>query len=104
MTRYLLLVATIFGVSTSVCCAQKAKAVFPETLVIARHFFFDFGPPNDYYELTRISQVADGLLVDRVLVTPTVDSCLKTATLESHSVTLHKTFPELLQGRSPCGI
>jgi hypothetical protein len=29
---------------------------------------------------------------------------LQTATLELHTVNLHETFPELLQGRSPCGI
>jgi len=76
----------------------------PESLVIARDTFWDMGPPFDYYDLIQITEIADGLSLDQVLVTPHGQACIQPATVEERSVVLHKTMSELLEGRNPCAI
>ena len=76
----------------------------PESLVIARDTFWDVGPPFDYYDLTQITEISDGLALDQVLVTPHGQACLQPATIEERSVVLHETMSELLEGRNPCAI
>jgi TonB family protein len=76
----------------------------PESLVIARDTFWDMGPPFDYYDLIQITEVADGLSLDQVLVTPHGQACMQPAAVEERSVVLHKTMSELLEGRNPCAI
>jgi TonB family protein len=76
----------------------------PDSLVIARHTFFDFGPPFHYYELIRAKSIDDGLAVERVLVTPPGQACVQPATVEFETGTLHKTMADLLAGRTPCAI
>jgi TonB family protein len=76
----------------------------PDSLVIARDTFWDFGPPFSYYDLIQITETPDGLSLDQVLVTPHGHACLQPATVEERSATLHKTMSELLEGRNPCAI
>src|SRR3989442_7695427 len=38
--------------------------------VIARHTFFDFGPPFDFYELFIASPAVSGTSIERITVTP----------------------------------
>ena len=86
-------------------CAPQSKSVnAPESLVIARDTFWDFGPPFNYYDLTQITETAGGLSLDQVLVTPHGDACWQPATVEERSGVLHKTMSELLDGRNPCAI
>lgn len=86
------------------CAAQDASVAMPESLVIARHTFFDFGPPFDYYELIQVNSVGDGLSVERALVTPPGQACMQPATVETGASTLHKTMENLLAGKNPCAI
>jgi TonB family protein len=76
----------------------------PDNLVIARHTFFDVGPPFDFYELIHVKSDGDGLSVERVLVTPPGQACWNPATIESKAVILHKTMKDLLANKNPCTI
>lgn len=84
--------------------AQSKGAAMPDRLLIARHTFWDMGPPNDDYDLIQITKIAGGLSLDQVLVTPHGQACLQPATAEERSAVLHKTMSELLEGRNPCAI
>lgn len=86
------------------CVAQSGNVVLPDSLVIARDTFWDFGPPFSYYDLIQIKNDAQGLALDQVLVTPHGASCIEPATVEEKSVVLHKSMVDLLQGRNPCAI
>jgi len=87
-----------------ISAAQNKNTAMPDSLVIARDTFWDFGPPFSYYDLIKITKAADGLSLDQVLVTPHGQACLQPATVEERSVVLHKTMSELLEGKNPCAI
>ncbi len=76
----------------------------PEHLVIARHTFFDFGPPNDFYEVIQVDRNGSDLSVQRALVTPPGNACLQPPTVELSSGILHETMQQLLASRNPCAI
>jgi len=76
----------------------------PRSLIIARHSFIDVGPPFDFYELIQVKTAGDSLSVEDVLVTPTGQSCMQPATVESKTATLHESMSDLLFGRNPCAI
>jgi hypothetical protein len=72
-------------------------------LYIARHTFFDFGAPLDYYELLHLHVSGGRTLVDRYQVTPYV-SCYQPATVQVDRSGLDGSIERLLEGRSLCGI
>ena len=87
-----------------ICAAQNRDVELPESLVIARDTFWDFGPPFHYYDLIQIKNDVQGLALDQVLVTPNGGSCIEPASVEERAIILHKTIADLLQGRNPCAI
>ena len=91
-------------IPAGICSAQKGNSAFPEKLVIAQHSFIDVGPPNDFYELIRIEPSANGVSVERTLITPEGQACLQPATVETRQATVHDSLPEFLQGKNPCSI
>ena len=84
--------------------AQTVSTVMPEQLTIARHSFFDFGPPNDFYEVIQVASTGNGLSVERAMVTPPGMACVQPAKIELSSGTLHETMEGLLASRNPCTI
>src|SRR5260370_6686085 len=76
----------------------------PTHLTIARHTFFDFGPPNDFYEIIDVAPNGNALSVQRALVTPPGIACVQPAKVELSSGILHEIMDELLQSKSPCAI
>jgi hypothetical protein len=84
--------------------AQTLPSGMPTQLTIARHTFFDFGPPNDFYEIIDVAQNGNELSVQRALVTPAGIACLQPAKVELSSGTLHESMEELLQSKNPCAI
>jgi TonB family protein len=76
----------------------------PDDLVIARRSFIDIGPPFDFYEVIKVQSSEDGLRVERVLLTPPGQACVQPATVESETVTLHKSMNEFLANKNPCAI
>ena len=96
-----------FGIVTLLCSmgmAQSGSSPTPDHLLVARHTFFDFGPPNDFYELIQVEARGNGLLVQRVLVTPPGSACVQPAKVEYESGTLNETMDALLESRNPCQI
>ena len=55
--------------------SKQSGQPMPDRFVIGRHTFFDFGPPNDYYELLFVAPSGTGSSVKRILLTPKVDIC-----------------------------
>jgi hypothetical protein len=88
-----------------ICGAQRSTVEMPESLVIARHTFFDFGPPFDFYDVIRVKGDDGGLSVEQALVTPPGLACvLQPAKIEFETGKLHETLTELLAGKNPCAI
>jgi TonB-like protein len=89
---------------SSMAVAQSSPSGIPTQLTIARHTFFDFGPPNDFYEIIQVAQDGSELSVQRALVTPAGIACVQPAKVELSSATLRVSMNELLQSKNPCDI
>jgi hypothetical protein len=76
----------------------------PSQFAIARHTFFDFGPPNDFYELFLIRSADSGATVEKITLVPPTDSCFQPAKVEVAQASLHQTVSELLGKTDPCKI
>ena len=85
--------------------AQKRGngAPMPTEFAIARHTFFDFGPPNDYYELLLVRPEGDTTAVERITLTPYA-SCLAPAKVEIAHGLLIEPVATLLANTNPCTI
>lgn len=94
----------VLGFVCNVAAAQTPSSGMPAQLTIARHTFFDFGPPNDFYEIIDVEQNGNELSVQRALVTPPGNACVQPATIELSSGALHESMDELLQSKNPCVI
>jgi len=61
------------GTTTFAKDGQKVSSV-PDQFLIARHTFFDFGPPSDFYEIISVRGTGSGTTIERsrssLLVTP----------------------------------
>jgi hypothetical protein len=57
----------------------------PTHLTIARHTFFDFGPPHDFYKILDVAPNGHALSVQRALVTPPGAACVQPAKIELSS-------------------
>jgi TonB family protein len=94
-----------FGLVTSLGISETPKSPIPYEISIAVHTFFDFGPPFDFYELLNVVKSSDNeLSVERALVTPHGLACVQPATVESKTITIHKSMTEFLGGKNPCAI
>jgi TonB family protein len=82
---------------------QPAPAV-PSRFEIGRHWFFDFGPPFNYYELFIVRPASDGTSIERITLSPPGDPCLVPAKLEIASGLLDMTVPALFAETNPCAI
>lgn len=76
----------------------------PDQFLIARHTFFDFGPPNDFYEIITVRGTDNGTTIERVTLTPAGDGCTQSPTVETVSSAITDTLSGVLEGRNPCAI
>jgi len=83
---------------------QKPGPPMPTEFQIGRLTFFDFGPPNEYYELILVKGEANGTSVERVLLTPPGDACLQTAKIEASVAHLNQPVASLFGKTNPCSI
>jgi TonB family protein len=97
--------ACVIVILSSYSWARKARSIpEPDAFVIGRHTFFDFGPPNNYYDLIFVTQTAQGASVQRVTLTPEADAFSLPAKVEVASATINQPVSELLGGMNPCAI
>jgi len=75
----------------------------PTEFAIARHTFFDFGPPSDYYELLLVRRQDNATAVERITLTPHA-SCLAPAKVEIAHALLVQPVTTLLAKMNPCTI
>jgi len=98
------------AVFLALCTAPQAQtkkagdADLPDRFEIGRHTFFDFGPPNDYYEIFIVRPALNGTsTVARILLTPRA-SCLAPAKTEFTTARLDAPMADLLKRENPCTI
>jgi TonB family protein len=98
------------AICSAFCATSQAQdkkaggADLPDRFEVGRHTFFDFGPPNDYYEIFIIRPALNGTsTVARVLLTPRA-SCLAPAKTEFTTARLDAPVAELLKRENPCAI
>lgn len=74
----------------------------PDQFLIARHTFFDFGPPTDFYEIISVRRTGGGATIERVTLTPAGDACYQPPTVETVSSAIPDAVSAVLEGRNPC--
>jgi len=104
MNRAIVCCASVIACLCNVATSQAPPSSMPKRLIIARHTFFDFGPPNDFYEIIDVAPGGNDISVQRALVTPPGDACLQPAKIELASAVVHETMENLLQSQNPCAI
>ena len=83
---------------------RRSASPLPDQFAIGRHTFFDFGPPNDYYELLLVRPAPNGTSIERILLTPAGDACMQPAKIEAVSASLKDSVATLLGNTNPCTI
>ena len=96
--------ACIFALVVLLAFAEKPRVPQPSQFEIARHTFFDFGPPFDFYELYLIRSTANGSSIERITLTPPGGSCMQPAKVETAAATLNEPLEVLLGKSNPCAI
>lgn len=81
-----------------------AQPTFPNQVLLARHTFFDFGPPFDFYEVLSLKDEGSSTSVERILVTPAGNACIQPPTVEAKVANIGKPLAEIMQGKNPCDI
>lgn len=104
MRRGVIAVCVILVLSGCIWARKRQLAPAPNEFIVGRHTSFDFGPPNDYYELFIVTGTANGTSVERMTLTPAADVCTLPAKAEVASATLSEPVSELLGGVNPCAI
>jgi TonB family protein len=82
---------------------DRRPAPSPNQFEVGRHTFFDFGPPNDYYELLLIRPAPGGTSIQRITLTPKA-GCTQPAKVETASAVIRDTVASLLGPANPCVI
>ncbi len=103
MRNIVIALAVAFLSSASARSDHRPLASLPDHFVIARHTFFDFGPPNNYYELFLVRPNSTGASVERISLTPKIDAC-RNPRLEIQSGTIATNPGALLGKTNPCAI
>jgi hypothetical protein len=96
-------VITFLLISSAFPRAQDTAAQL-NAFVIARHTFFDVGPPTDFYELFFVEVAQNGTSVEKISLTPAGDACLQPAKVEVARGLLSESIPDLLGKTDPCVI
>jgi hypothetical protein len=103
-SRLLLAIALVVALCSSLSAQKHGQNVpMPTQFEIGRHTFFDFGPPNDYYELLFVRPAEQGTSVERLTLTPHGMGCV-TAKFEAAQATLTDSVTTLLGNTNPCKI
>ena len=91
------------GCTTIAKDGQTVSSV-PDQFLVARHTFFDFGPPHDFYEIISVRGTSSGTTIERVTLTPAGDACTQPPTVETVSSAIPDPVSVVLEGRNPCAI
>src|SRR5580704_18907574 len=102
--RSLAIAFVALTVSGSAIAQAEAASHLPNRFEIARHTFFDFGPPTDFYELFLVRQGENGTSVLRITLTPAVDACFQPAKFEVATGNVNGDIAELLGKTNLCAI
>jgi len=90
--------------SASAFGQEKSSVARPNEFVIARHTFFDFGPPFHYYEIIQVTPDVNGTRIERILLTPAANKCTSPATIEMTKATVKGSVDDILGKTNPCAI
>lgn len=103
--RYTVIVGAILVLAApGLAKDRQTVAAQPNQFEIARHTFFDFGPPNDYYELFIVRPAVNGASIERITVTPPVNACWAPAKVEIAHGSTDASPSSFLGSKSLCSI
>jgi hypothetical protein len=83
---------------------RSAASPPPHQFEIGHRTFCDFGTLSDDYELFVVHPTVNGASIERIMLTPPVDSCTRRAKLEVASAAINESIASLLGSTNPCAI
>lgn len=90
--------------SLVVCQKQSADQTLPSEFEIGRHYFLDFGPPHDFYDVFLMRERGSQTFAERITLTPVADKCYAPASVDVKTATLEDDIRALLGKTNPCAI
>lgn len=96
--------AVLAILTPSIIGAQGTQPGFPSQVLLARHTYFDFGPPFDFYEVLSLKDEGSSTRVERILVTPGGNACIQPPTVETKVAKISESLSQVMQGENPCDI
>jgi TonB family protein len=81
---------------------RRPPSPLPSQFQVGRHTFFDFGPPNDFYEVFVVRSTELGTSIEKITLTPAADACVQPATVETASASISESTAALLGATNPC--
>ncbi len=103
--RIVLVIAVVLVLSdTPFAQGHKSQEPIPTEVVIGRDSFIDIGPPFNYYDLTFLRSEGEKTEVERVSLTPPVDTCYPLAEIRVVHLSLDEPLSHVLEGTNPCVI
>jgi len=102
--RWYVFLCAVLAICPEASPKDRRLAPPPNQFEIARHTFFDFGPPNDFYELFFVRPTESGTSIERITLTPPGNACIQPATIETRSASIGESIATLLGGTNPCSI
>lgn len=81
---------------------ERGSSAIPARFIVARHSFFDFGPPSDFYEIFAVVSTPDGSLIEKMTLTPG-SACVLPAKYEFQAAKTQDSVSALLGG-DPCSV
>jgi TonB family protein len=95
----------ILALNALACAKDKHSTLeLPDHFVIARHTFFDFGPPSDFYDIFVVRAEGSGTRVENLSITPPGAPCIQPAKVEVRSVVIEQSTAKLMSGKNACAI
>ena len=83
---------------------RPRRVRFRQSVTIARHAYFDFGPPFDHYDIASIRATESGVEIERFKLEPEGIPCVSPPTMQTGRVELARSLAEILQNQNPCAM
>ena len=84
--------------------APATARSLPSSVTIARHSYFDFGPPFDHYDIASIRATESGVEIERFKLEPEGLQCINPPTMQTGRVEVPRSLAEILQNQNPCAM
>ncbi|HTZ49893.1 MAG TPA: hypothetical protein VMH20_20070 [Verrucomicrobiae bacterium] len=101
---FVVFLAWLLLATTIILCQELPKSSENSGFVLGVNTYFDFGPPNNYYEIFIVAPTTAGSKVEKFTLTPLARKCTAPEKTEYVEKISTLSVKELLAGVDPCNV